>query len=159
MASLYHIHLGIGELLDFASPLVFQRGRAEDKHGANESFLAEKFGCAYRLDSLAETHLVGNDSLASLGGKANALFLVRVEGDFQQFIEFLVIVCIDNLLSCRFLTNIHNKVNGILIASKRVAYLSGLFQERADMGIGGFLQDVVLIKVILGKMFVCFLVI
>lgn len=52
--------------------------------------------------------------------------MVRIEFNFQKIIEFLIIVRLDNLLSCRFLSFVDDKVNGIFIASECIANLAGL---------------------------------
>ena len=40
MTSLYDEDFGISKLLDFTSPLIFERGGAEDEYRANKTFLA-----------------------------------------------------------------------------------------------------------------------
>ena len=158
VASLDDIHLSLGELLYFAAPLIFQGGRTEDEHGTNESFLTEKFGSTDGLDSLAETHLVGNDGLSGLGSKADAFLLVGVEVDFQQLVQFLVIVSLDEFFALRFLTNVHNKVNGILVTSECVTYLARLFQKRADVGVCSLFHYMVFVEIVFSQMFICLLV-
>ena len=68
---------------DFAAPLGFDRGGADDQHFADAGFARQEFRDSDTLDGFAEPHVVGQDRPSRAGGEGDAVQLVGQEFRFQ----------------------------------------------------------------------------
>ncbi len=80
------LHAAVGEAVDFAPPLRFQRGGADHQHAADAGLAGEDLGHAHALDRLAQAHVVGQDRAAHARGKGDPFELIGQQLDLQQLL-------------------------------------------------------------------------
>ena len=159
MSAFNHVYVSIREFLYFASPLVFQRSGAEYEYRLYESLFPQQFGGADSLNGLAQSHLVGDNSLAGSCCEAYSLFLIGIKVGFEQSVKLLVAVSRHDILPCLSRPEVKYEVSRIFIASECVADSLCLVQEVAECVEGRLLQHRVLVEIILCQFLIFFLVI